>query len=76
LLTPCLTFGITSAGPRFAIRWLVCLAGTGLSPVGIHDLARPHYESINIEENCDSSNPARIYIPDAILNPNVQGNIN
>ncbi len=26
----------------FAIRWLTYLAGTGLTPAGIIDLARPH----------------------------------
>jgi hypothetical protein len=26
----------------FATRWLTCLAGAGVSPAGIIDLARPH----------------------------------
>ncbi len=38
----CLTFGVTSACPMFATRWLTYLAGTGVSPAGIIDLARPH----------------------------------
>ena len=38
----CLTFGVTSACPMFAIRWLTYLAGTGFPPAGIIDLARPH----------------------------------
>jgi hypothetical protein len=38
----CLTFGVTSACPMFTIRWLTYLAGTGLTPVEIIDLARPH----------------------------------
>ena len=38
----CLTFGVTSACPIFAIRWLTYLAGTGFPPAGIIDLARPH----------------------------------
>ena len=42
LIPLCLTFGITPAGPKFSIRWLACLAGAGITPAGIHDLARPH----------------------------------
>ena len=42
LVPLCLTFGVTPAGPGFSIRWLVCLAGAGLPPDGINDLARPH----------------------------------
>jgi len=38
----CLIFGVTSAYPIFAIRWLTYLAGMGLTPIGIFDLARPH----------------------------------
>ena len=38
----CLTFGVTSACPMLAIRWLTCLAGAGVPPAGIIDLARPH----------------------------------
>ena len=42
LRPPCLTFGVTAACPMFATRWLTCLAGTGVSPAGLIDLARPH----------------------------------
>ena len=42
LRTPCLTFGVSSACPMLATRWLTYLAGTGVSPDGIIDLARPH----------------------------------
>jgi len=42
LRTSCLTFGVASACPMLATRWLTCLAGTGVSPAGIIDLARPH----------------------------------
>jgi hypothetical protein len=38
----CLTFGVTSACPMFAIWWLTYLARVGLSPTGIIDLARTH----------------------------------
>jgi len=38
----CLTFGVTSACPMFAIWWLTYPARAGLSPAGIIDLARPH----------------------------------
>jgi len=42
LRPPCLTFGVATACPMFATQWLTCLAGTGFSPAGIIDLARPH----------------------------------
>jgi len=42
----CLTFGVTSACPMFAIWWLTYLARTGIPPAGIIDLARPHTPSI------------------------------
>lgn len=42
LRTPCLTFGITSACPVLATRWLTYLAGAGFSPAGIIVLARTH----------------------------------
>ena len=42
LIPLCLTFGIIPAGPGFSIRWLACLAGAGIPPAGLHDLARPH----------------------------------
>jgi len=48
LRPPCLTFGVTSACPMFATRWLTYLAGTGFSPAGIIDLARPHTPLISI----------------------------
>ena len=51
LLASCLTFGITPAGPMLAIRWLACLAGVGLTPTGINDLARPHTPIIPIINN-------------------------
>lgn len=38
----CSIFGITPADPEFTTRWLACLAGVGLPPTGINDLARPH----------------------------------
>jgi len=31
---------------RVSIRWPVSLAETGLPPVGLNDLSRPHYEII------------------------------
>ena len=48
LRTSCLTFGVTSACPMLAIRWLTYLAGTGFPPAGIIDLARPHTPLISL----------------------------
>lgn len=46
----CLTFGVTSACPMLATRWMAYLAGTGISPTGIIDLARPHTPLIRKEK--------------------------
>ena len=45
----CLTLGVTSACPMLATRWLTYLAGTGFSPTGIIDLARPHTPLISFK---------------------------
>ncbi len=42
LITLCLTFGITPAGPTISTWWLACLARVGLTPTRTSDLARPH----------------------------------
>jgi hypothetical protein len=42
LRTSRLIFGVTSAYPIITTQWLTCLAGTGFSPAGNIDLARPH----------------------------------
>ena len=69
----CLTFGVTSACPIFAIRWLTYLAGTGFPPAGIIDLARPHTPLVS------KTLPIRVYIYLLILfikkqkmNPKIQ----
>ena len=49
----CLTFGVTSACPIFAIRWLTYLAGTGFPPAGIIDLARPHTPLTCLTQNIE-----------------------
>ena len=41
LRASCLTFGVTPACPMVATQWLTNLAGTGFTPAGIIDLARP-----------------------------------
>ena len=50
LRPPCLTFGVTSACPMLATRWLTNLTGAGIPPAGTNDLARPHTPFFDLVE--------------------------
>jgi len=49
-----------SACPMFTTRWLIYLAGAGLAPSGIIDLARPHTPVINVQNRSQAAATSEI----------------